>query len=114
MNLLINVDEIHNKQIVKSFKILDKKGKQRDIECSFTLLNENGNPIGNPIPSGSFNGMKTPTMHMIPEELFDLEYGLEYIEGFTIDGEFYTREAADQELGGSGDNLQSEDMYKDF
>lgn len=113
MNLLNKVDKM-NDFTVTAFNVTDKSGQKRNIECSFTLLDENGHPVGDPIPSGSFAGIKIPTMHIPPVEVFELEYGTEYIEGFTIDGHFYTREDADRELGGWGknnDNLQSEDLY---
>ena len=112
-NLLKNI-EMDEQRVIKAFLIADKSGRQRDMECAFTLLDENGNPVGAPIASGSFAGMRTPTMHMPPVELFDLEYGVEYIEGFIIDGKFYSREGADIELGGQGEELHSEQLYEEM
>lgn len=112
VNLFVAIDKMDPKQAA-AMTVTDKLGRDREVKCGFSLLDENGNLIGEPIESGAFAGIKIPAFHMPPEELFDLEYGIEYIEGFIIDEKFYTREAADLELGGSGTNLQSEDLYKD-
>lgn len=113
-NILIKIDGENDANIVCAFSVRDKRGREREVECAFTLLDENGNPIGEPMKSGAFAGMSTPTMHIPPVEVFELEYGVEYIEGFLIDGRFYTREAADIELGQDhehGHELQSEELY---
>lgn len=75
----------------------------------FSLIDENGKEIGEPILAMKFfDDDLYPKMHIAPDTLFELEEDIDFISGFiTPDNKFLTREKASDYLGLKNKNLQS-------